>query len=285
MELDKLSLCIFIPIHNESLETIRKALSHYLEYHFPIHIIDSSENVTVLPSNSNLHYHHFPGNSFLHKIQLVVDIVSTNHILLSPVDDLCCLEKILYKYQHIIELNNFAYLGGEHSILSSSNFECKKVTYKDYYKINMLDSVKLFSNYRFVPLWGLYSNKTLNRLLQIINRYYFSNDNFIELSFVAILPKLGNVYETEETFFYRSIRENSWGRKHKKNTIFEVILMTKDQKTYFRLLRENNIAFINQCAYLLYLTKNSYLAYVLSVIVYVLKKVVYKLRFFLNRKR
>lgn len=259
MEFDKLSLCIFIPIHNESLETIEKAVLFYSKYHFPIHVIDSSQDITVLPTNSNLHYHHFPGNSFLDKIQLVVGIVSSNNILLSPIDDLCCLEKILNKYQHIIELDNFAYLGGEYSILSPSCFECKKIIYKNSYKIKRLDSMKLFSNYRFPLLWGLYSIKTLDQLLQIIKRYYFSNDNFIELSIVAILPKLGNVYETEETFFYRTIRENSWGRKHKAQTLIDLICFRKDQKTYLSLLKQNKATFIDYLSYLFYLTKKFYL--------------------------
>lgn len=258
LEIEGISLCVIIPVHNESMETIEKGITHYSKFNIPVHIIDSSKDSTLFPIDRRIYYHYLPDYSFLNKIKFVVDSLSNKFVLLSPIDDLCCLEKIFNKYQQKIDKGNFAYLGGEYSMLSPSGLECNQIVYNEVFKVKTLNTKSLFINYRFPLFWGLYSTEVIARLLKIVTKYYFKNDNFIELSFVAVLPKLGAVYETEETFFYRTSRENSWGRRNKTQTLIDLIFYTKDQKTYLHLLRDNKITLIDLNSYLIYLARNTF---------------------------
>lgn len=248
---------ILLAIHDEDSSTINRFLEYYSKVAIKIYIADSSLIEAKYNYYANIHYFHLPQTSFINKLSDVLDIIESRYILLTPVDDFCYISRIISEYSSLIVDDSFSYLGGKYESIDRFDFSLD-LTNKQ--KLNVvkknLTHYELYTKYHFPLLWGIYQWSSLSQLLLTLSKYNFDNDNFIELSGVAILPTIGKVFETNEPFFYRSTRVNSWGNRTKTLTISSILLLKKDQRTYLRLLSEMGILFNVLHYYVYYLVIN-----------------------------
>lgn len=272
-----INLAILIPIHEESKEIVMAAVNHYRKSGL-IYLIDSSEKNLGIINQDNVKYIHLPNVRFLNKIHDSLKQIKSDFILLTPVDDYCCMNEILFAYEKVISRNDFAFLGGDSENILNFSKSCKDFQQiYEYEDVIKLKQSKLFLNYSLPLLWGLYSSKSLHQLIMITTNYNYDNDNFIELSNLAILPKIGEIYKTNKTFFYRTNRLNSWGRKHNTLNLLSLLLFSQDQRTYLRMLSNNALLLKLLPLYVFYLTQNSILCLPRNSILYRISRKFYRI--------